>query len=166
MLNWLVSRSTRIAFVESLRRYRAPLVLTWSAATLCVAAFAVLKPHPSSKELVFLPGWFTSFMDVYYDFRTFIMTVAIGLIPALLLSPSHQKLQRHSVLFVLVGALLIFEFMQNWIPTRGFSWADVGYTVAGGLACEYMARLTHWLRFGAKDETPVAMVEHRSRSIG
>lgn len=96
-----------------------------------VAAYAVWKPTTTSADLPFLSSAMVVWLDHHGDFRTMLMSMAVCSIPAMAMSRPGLDTQRRCVLFVLMSVMLVLEYGQRWIPTRGFSVADLIYTVLG-----------------------------------
>ncbi|WP_182866193.1 hypothetical protein [Stieleria mannarensis] len=117
-------------------RWRLMVVGIWFVVTLGIATYALIKPSTSAADLVFLPDSIISWLDAQFNFRTFVMTLGVCVIPAILLSAAGWDVVRRLVLSASSLFLVSLEFYQRWIPTRGFSWEDVGYTIAAVLAVE------------------------------
>lgn len=112
------------------------------AITLAIATYAILKPSTSADDLVFLPNSLVEWLDTNFNFRTYVMAWGVCVVPAILLCGAKWANERRGWLMLLLSFLLILECTQMWIPTRGFSWEDLGYTVGGVLTAEIMAMLT------------------------
>jgi len=65
----------------------------------------------------------------------------ITILPCLLLATAELATRRRALLAVLTLALLAMEFAQLWIPTRGFGFPDLFYTLAGAGFVELFAVL-------------------------
>jgi hypothetical protein len=117
------------------------LAILWIFLTLALAARALLKPTTTSSDLGYVPFFFVEWLDRNYNVRTLVMTLLITSVPTVLLAisnPLHAKMRR-GLLIVAASALLAMEFAQIWIPTRGFGWEDVGYTLLGTAISEALA---------------------------
>ena len=106
-----------------------------------MAAYAVLKPSTTASDLTMLPSSFADWLDVNYNFRTFVMAAAISIGPAVVLMPRRQNVFRRQILALVLLILVGMECAQLWIPSRGFSWADIAYTILGVSLCEAVATL-------------------------
>lgn len=120
---------------------RTWLVLAWCTSTLLIAAYAVLKPRTTAADLVFLPTPLVGWLDLNYNFRTLVMTIGVASVPVVLMRRREDDRIRRWVLMLVLALLMAFETSQIWIPTRGFSWQDVAYTLGGGVLCEAAALL-------------------------
>ncbi|WP_044302330.1 hypothetical protein [Rhodopirellula sallentina] len=96
-----------------------------------VAAYAVWKPTTTSADLPFLSSAMVVWLDHHGDFRTMLMSMAVCSIPAMAMFRPSLDTQRRCVLFIMMSVMLVLEYGQRWIPTRGFSIADLIYTVLG-----------------------------------
>ncbi|WP_147870186.1 hypothetical protein [Stieleria maiorica] len=121
---------------DAFGRWRTATALGWLTVTLLVSAYAIVKPGTSAADLVFLPNRFASWLDLYFNFRTFLMAIGVCGVPALLWASTENRLRRRILLAIVLVILLALEVMQRWIPTRGFSWQDVIYTIGGVVASE------------------------------
>ena len=133
--------------------------------TLFVAAYAILKPSTSAADFVFLPNTIISWLDTNFNFRTFVLAFAICLVPGCLLGSRALDTTRRRLLAGAAIVLVCLEFIQVWIPTRGFSWADVGYTLAGVVTAECLVlfvRCIGWLPGANHDRNG----HHRSAEQG
>lgn len=128
------------------RQLRILGAAVWCLVTLSVAVFALLKPSPSAAELGFVPTTWALWLDDNYDLRTLLMTLAITLPPAALLIGRKWRLCRVYGLIAVTSLLVACEFAQLGIYSRGFGWADVGYTFLGALMSEALVRLSEWMR--------------------
>ncbi|PAY17885.1 hypothetical protein CKO51_19545 [Rhodopirellula sp. SM50] len=135
--------------------------------TLGLAAYAIVKPSTTAADLVFLPNPIVSWLDVQFNFRTFVMTMAVCFVPACLLGAAVWDLVRRQFLSAALALLVGLEFFQLWIPTRGFSWADVGYTFAAAATVESLVLFGRWtggLATGAiQKHTDTVRFSQRSR---
>ncbi|MCD0460329.1 VanZ family protein [Roseiconus lacunae] len=118
---------------------RFTIAWIWCIATLMLATYTLLKPSTSAQDLFGLPNSFVQWLDKNYNLRTFIMTFLIGIGPALCLAGQNYNRIRRIILTVILAVLVGLEFCQIAIPTRGFSWPDVFYTVGGVIVCEMLA---------------------------
>ncbi|MCS7465781.1 hypothetical protein NZK35_03710 [Stieleria sp. ICT_E10.1] len=109
--------------------------------TASTAAYAILKPGTTAADLTFLPNPVVGWLDENFNFRTFVMTLGVCLVPAFLLASGESDNVRRRLLSVALIVLVSLEFIQLWIPTRRFGWADVGYTFAGVAAAEVLVLL-------------------------
>ena len=140
-----MNRRRRAALIppERLRpavvRWRATVVTVWLLTTGSIAAYALLKPGTSAGDLVFLPDGCANWLDAYYNFRTFLMTVSIGSIPSFPFLSRRNDLKRRSALGALPAFLAALEIFPFLIPSRGFGWQDLTYTIAGVLVCDVFA---------------------------
>ena len=121
---------------ERIQAWRFHLVSGWLVMTLSIAAYAILKPDTTAADLAVLPNPIIAWLDENFNFRTFVMALGVCLVPAFLLVSETSDRRRRMLLTVVLTALVGLEFMQLWIPTRGFSWPDVGYTFAGVAVAE------------------------------
>ena len=122
------------------RRFGVRFIAVWGwvVMTLAVAGFAVLKPTTTSADLLVLPQGWIAWLDANYNVRTLIMTTMIAVPPSLLLIRSEHNSWRRRLLVLITGVLVLFEFLQIWLPHRVFGLPDVGYTLAGGLLTEVL----------------------------
>jgi len=125
----------------------------WIASTMSIAAYAVLKPRTTASDLPFVSGKLALLLDQFYDVRTMLMAMLVTLGPALLWFAPEFDRGRRSLFVVLMAILLAFEFAQIWIPTRGFGWPDVAYTVAGVAAVEFVVAVMQYCRRQWQNET-------------
>ncbi|MEO9751276.1 MULTISPECIES: hypothetical protein [Pseudomonadati] len=107
-----------------------------------VAVYALWKPNTTSADLLFLPQPVVTWLDDHGDLRTMLMTIAVCSIPGMAMFRARFDSRRRAVLLALMTVLLGLEWGQRWIPTRGFSIADLLYTVLGAGCAELMALLT------------------------
>ncbi|WP_372720594.1 hypothetical protein [Novipirellula sp.] len=136
------------------KSWRLRLVGVWFVVTLGVAAYAIVKPSTTAADLVFLPSPVVSWLDAQFDFRTFVMTMAVCLIPACLLGAAAWDAVRRQMLAAALALLVGLEFLQLWIPSRRFSLADVGYTFAAVVIVESLVLLGRWTGGLALGATP------------
>ncbi|MCC9599937.1 hypothetical protein LOC67_05140 [Stieleria sp. JC731] len=120
-------------------RYRYLLAWMWCISSLAVAAYALLKPSTTAADLVGIPDPWVQWLDENYNLRTYVMAVLICVGPASLLAHYQCTIIRRSILAIVLTVLLVLEFCQLAIPSRGFSWPDVYYTIAGVITCELFA---------------------------
>ena len=110
--------------------------------TLSIAGIAVLKSTTTAGDFGFLPQDWVLWLDRNYDLRTLVMMLCVSAPPAVLLWHPRWNVIRRAMLGLILFLLVFFECLQLWIPTRGFSLADIGYTAVGGLLAEVFALLT------------------------
>lgn len=120
------------------------VAISWSALTTLLAGFALLKKTTTAGDLNYVPSFLVGWLDRNYDFRTFLMTILVALVPCMLLANGCEVVQRRFLLFIITSLLLAMEFAQIWIPTRGFGLPDLLYTIAGAGLVEICASL--WQR--------------------
>ena len=113
----------------------------WLLLTLAVALYAILKPSPTAVELWFLPASWAAWLDEHYDLRTLLLILGVALPVAGLLAKSQWNGLRRRLLLLVTCGLVAAEFAQLGIASRNFSWADVGYSVLGGVLAEALASL-------------------------
>ncbi|MDV6032215.1 MAG: hypothetical protein F9B45_19435 [Phycisphaera sp. RhM] len=130
---------------DNVHPWRLRLVVGWLAMTLSIAAYAILKPGTTAADLALLPNPIIAWLDANFNFRTFVMALGVCLVPACLLVSEVSDRRRRMLFAAVVTVLVGLEFMQLWIPTRGFSWPDVGYTFAGVGAAECFVLLARWI---------------------
>lgn len=126
---------------QELLNLRLKLSFAWCMLTCSFAAYAILKPSPRATELPLMPSYWGEWLDYAADFRTFIMTVLAGLIPAVLLASSRFDQPRRRFILIVTALLFLFELMQVFVPSRSVHPADLAYTVSGGGFLELVAVL-------------------------
>ena len=109
--------------------------------TLSVALYAILKPATTANDLWILPSRWAVWLDAHYDLRTLLMTLGVLLPVAGLLAQTAWNRPRRRLLLLVTSVLVMAEFAQLGIATRGFGWPDVGYTVLGGVVAEAVATI-------------------------
>ncbi len=142
---WRNDLERRPSTVEQRRfifHWRLVAVVGWITMTLLMAGIAVLKSTTTAGDFGFLPSTWVLWLDKNYDLRTLIMMLCVAAPPALLLWHRDWNFIRRSMLALIVALLTLFECLQLWIPSRGFSFADIFYTFAGGLLAECLAAIT------------------------
>ncbi|MCA9132021.1 MAG: hypothetical protein KDA45_02660 [Planctomycetales bacterium] len=132
----------------------------WLLLTLAVAAYSTLKPSTTAAELRYLPPNWVVWLDENYDLRTLVMALAVMLLPAILLASGGHNARRRWILVLATGGLMGLEAAQLWIPTRGFSWADLSYSLAGGLLPELLVLMLQWLGVVHRQQAAVCPAEN------
>ena len=122
--------------VKAAGLHRRTLAGLWLLLTLATTSYALIKPSTTAADLVFLPNAIVRWLDNYFNFRTFVMAVAVCSAPACLLAAPVNDAPRRLLLGLACCVLLSLELAQLWIPTRGFSWQDAVYSVAGVICAE------------------------------
>lgn len=113
--------------------------LVWGLVTSAIATYAVLKPATTAADLRLIPPNWVLWLDANYDLRTLVMSLGVLLPPACLFAGAVSPARRRRGLAIATLWLAGLEFAQLWIPTRGFAWSDVAYTLAGGVLAELAA---------------------------
>lgn len=129
---WLRAPWTKIELTSrDIRRFS--LVAACLLLTLSVALYAILKSSPTATDLWLLPASWAAWLDDHYDSRTLLLTLGVLLPVAGLLGKHQWNAPRRIVLLMVTCGLVAAEFAQLAIAGRSFSWADVGYTLLGGV---------------------------------
>lgn len=92
------------------------------------------EPHKDLKFVWFIPNWLSRWTDTKAneDFRTAVPFVALGWMAGLLPSKSFRSIYRWLVIWlILIGVVAIAEVGQLLIPSRHFSWFDIGWGALG-----------------------------------
>ena len=118
---------------------RRSIALAWLAGVGAVVLYVLLRPSPNALGLPLLPGSVVDWLNRYHDLRTLPMAWGYAGVPAIALW--NDQRMRHWCVGVAVMVLIGGETAQIWIPTRFFTWSDIGYSVLGGI----MAEGTAWL---------------------
>jgi VanZ family protein len=103
------------------------------------ASYAILKPNPLATDLPLMPSAWAEWLDYAADFRTFVLTVLVGLAAAVLLAGVQHNLVRRRLIVAITLLLVLLETLQAFIPHRSPSLADIAYTIAGGCTLEAIA---------------------------
>ncbi|WP_404308825.1 hypothetical protein [Neorhodopirellula lusitana] len=126
------------------RRVRLTLAGTLTLLAMSIAVYTLWKPDTTAGDLVFLPESWVPWLDAHGDLRTMLMAMAIAALPACLLGSHDLNRLRRWILMTILLVLLGLEWGQRWIPSRGFGWPDVLYTVAGVVVIEALVIATQW----------------------
>ncbi|MDQ8190606.1 glycosyltransferase [Roseibacillus persicicus] len=84
-----------------------------------------------------LPIEVAAWLDRHWDLRTLLMAFGAAAVPGLLLIgwAGLRRLLLGLILFVLLSG----EVWQLWVPTRTFSWIDIGFSVLGVGVVEFFS---------------------------
>ncbi|MCC9656081.1 hypothetical protein [Rhodopirellula halodulae] len=124
------------------------LRLSMAAATavlgLLVSLYAIWKPSTTAGDLFFLPQAWVEWLDSHGDFRTFVMSALVAVVPSVWLGTYQLDLVRGRWLLCVGLLLSAMEVGQIWIPSRGFGIPDLMFTLAGVAAVELAIRTVRW----------------------
>lgn len=98
-----------------------------------ILVYFSFRSDPHFRSIDWMPDWLIRFGDQYPDFRTFVPFFCFAAILPFLArnhDPSNCKNTRTGVA-LLMGFLIGSECLQLTIPTRSFSWADIGWGTLG-----------------------------------
>ncbi|WP_231604936.1 hypothetical protein [Crateriforma conspicua] len=126
--------------------WRDTFVVLWSSAAFLLACYSLLKPSTTAADLPLIDGALARWLDENYDFRTAVMAGLIVSGPALAWAGPVFRGRRLAFLVATAVILVSLEFAQRWIPSRGFGWADVVYTLAGIIVVETVVQTTRRVR--------------------
>ncbi|WP_413432825.1 hypothetical protein [Crateriforma spongiae] len=149
---WAIGSASSAGHV--MMTWRDILVVLWSTAAFLLAFYSLLKPSTTAADLPLVDGALARWLDENYDFRTAVMAGLIVLGPALFWAGTAFRVRRFSFLAATAVVLVSLEFAQRWIPSRGFGWADVVYTLVGIIVVETVVQTTRsvgkWLVAGGE----------------
>lgn len=115
------------------------LALAWLAGVGAVVLYLLLRPSPSASGVPFLPDGVVVWLNRYHDLRTLPMAWGYAGVTAIILWNDDRT--RHWCLGAAFLVLIGGETAQLWIPTRFFTWPDIGYSVLGVVFAEGCAGL-------------------------
>jgi hypothetical protein len=116
---------SRLPVSDRLRRLQ---LWIWLLAATGVVLYLLLRPSPNATGLPLTLGWLVRWLNTHHNLRTLPMAWGYAIVPALLLKPGRKKTL---CLGAMLGVLLIAETAQLFLPLRSFTWADVGFSIAG-----------------------------------
>jgi hypothetical protein len=123
------------------------LLWIWLLGLTGMVLYLLLRPSPSATGLPLAPGWLVHWLNNRPDIRTLPMACGYAMAAALLFKPGWG---RGLCLLGVLLVLLVGEVAQLFLPLRSFSWADVGYSVAGVALAQGLSiglrETTVWIR--------------------
>ncbi|MVM35461.1 hypothetical protein GO755_35900 [Spirosoma sp. HMF4905] len=113
--------------------------LTYLILSIGVALILYLswQPHYDFKHIWFIPNWVSRWTDVHANgnIRTAVPFVFMGLFAGFLPSSQPRSIFQWLILWlILVGIVTLAEVGQLLIPSRFFSFEDIGWGATGALA--------------------------------
>lgn len=130
------------------------LAIVWLTGVGTLVLYLLLRPSPNASGIPLLPEGLVDWLNTYHDLRTLPMAWGYAGVPALILSKEDRN--RYWCLGTAALVLIGGETAQIWIPTRFFTWPDIGYSVLGVMMAESSARITRaWLAYSGGPDSRV-----------